>query len=401
MTNKRSMNRLFTLVLSVCFYCAQGQGMLVVSGYTNYSISGFNVLVQNSALTSSRLPHTNQAINRLESNLTEISQMCISSVIMDSLKAVPIFMDWESSEGISQYHADLSWLIQSNYNQKKWKCIEICNVKNFVAATNLNQPYRIMNEMAHAYLDRVLHMENAALVNAFDNAITDDLYTNVQYYVGNGVYATQANALAMTSMDNFFAELTETYFGSNNYFPFTRADFALYDPVAYQMIESIWTSNIDATVSVNGMMLTSNETGTDATYEWVDCDNGNTIVEGATGNSFTATKSGNYAVIVTKGQCSETSECMEITAMDITDQYATGGLVAYPNPGDGLYTIALPQVPTNVTIRVMTLTGKTIYSNSNPGGSAFKVDITQQPEGIYILDVNSGTRSYQAKLIKS
>src|SRR5690554_4922439 len=36
-----------------------------------------------------------------------------------------------------------------------------------------------------------------------------------------------------------------------------------------------------------------------ATYQWIDCNNGNAIITGETGQSYTATENGDYAVIVT------------------------------------------------------------------------------------------------------
>ena len=38
----------------------------------------------------------------------------------------------------------------------------------------------------------------------------------------------------------FFAELTEAYFGLNDYFPFKKSDLEQYDSVGYSMIEKVW-----------------------------------------------------------------------------------------------------------------------------------------------------------------
>src|SRR5690606_30664108 len=61
------------------------------------------------------------------------------------------------------------------------------------------------------------------------------------------------------------------------------------------------------TVSIAGNVLTADEIG--ASYQWIDCDNGNVSISGETNQSFTATGNGNYAVEVTQNGCTATSLC--------------------------------------------------------------------------------------------
>src|SRR5690606_3645392 len=50
-----------------------------------------------------------------------------------------------------------------------------------------------------------------------------------------------------------------------------------------------------------------------ATYQWLDCNNGNLPIGGATGQTYVPVVTGNYAVQVTIGGCTETSGCELIT----------------------------------------------------------------------------------------
>ena len=74
--------------------------------------------------------------------------------------------------------------------------------------------------------------------------------------------------------------------------------------------------SIDTGIASAGATLTVNETG--AVYQWVDCDNGNAAISGETNQSFTATTTGNYAVVVTVNNCSDTSSCtlVDFTSVD-------------------------------------------------------------------------------------
>lgn len=68
--------------------------------------------------------------------------------------------------------------------------------------------------------------------------------------------------------------------------------------------------DVDVTTTLNDETITVNATG--LVYEWVDCDDNFAPIAGETGESFTATETGNYAVIITDGNCIDTSECVEV-----------------------------------------------------------------------------------------
>ena len=38
----------------------------------------------------------------------------------------------------------------------------------------------------------------------------------------------------------YFAELTEAYFGTNDFYPFVRAELKQHDPKMYQVLEKVW-----------------------------------------------------------------------------------------------------------------------------------------------------------------
>ena len=70
--------------------------------------------------------------------------------------------------------------------------------------------------------------------------------------------------------------------------------------------------SIDSTVTVaNGVLFA---TAANWAYQWVDCDNGNAEILGATGATFAPSATGNYAVVISAAGCSETSACVEVSA---------------------------------------------------------------------------------------
>ena len=44
----------------------------------------------------------------------------------------------------------------------------------------------------------------------------------------------------MKNPREFFAELSEAYFGQNDFFPFTREQLRAFDPESFKVIEEAW-----------------------------------------------------------------------------------------------------------------------------------------------------------------
>ena len=72
-----------------------------------------------------------------------------------------------------------------------------------------------------------------------------------------------------------------------------------------------------------------------ATYQWIDCDNDYMVIDGATAADYTPESgSGNFAVIVNQGECSDTSDCFLVSDAAI-EKYERNMLNIYPNPTAG------------------------------------------------------------------
>ena len=41
----------------------------------------------------------------------------------------------------------------------------------------------------------------------------------------------------------YFSELTESYFGINDFYPFVKEELKKYDPIGYECVEKIWNFN--------------------------------------------------------------------------------------------------------------------------------------------------------------
>ena len=154
-------------------------------------------------------------------------------------------------------------------------------------------------------------------------------------------------------------------------------------PADAEMVNlSVETSPV-ATISLSNGTLAANEVN-GAFYQWINCSNQNPI-QGEIESTFTPAVGGSYAVIVTSGNCSTTSDCETMSPLGIK------GIVAemvkiYPNPANETLYIS-SSIPVNVTITAMD--GKIVKSVKN----AEKIDLTTVANSIYTVRItdNDGT----------
>ena len=72
----------------------------------------------------------------------------------------------------------------------------------------------------------------------------------------------------------------------------------------------------------------------------------------------------------------------------------------YPNPTNNTTTIALAKAVDNATIKLISLTGQAIIEKLNQTGDHFNLDISQQPQGIYFVEIRQADNVWRTKLVK-
>ena len=146
---------------------------------------------------------------------------------------------------------------------------------------------------------------------------------------------------------------------------------------------------VDTSVTQTGIILTAN--ASTATYQWLDCNNGNLIIAGATNQSFTPIANGSYAVEITENTCVDTSACFSITGVGIIENDFGNSLKIYPNPSKGKFTIETSNIQKNINVSVFSVQGKEIikrivYSYDDTKSSyEYQVDLSKSPKGIYFI----------------
>ncbi len=67
-----------------------------------------------------------------------------------------------------------------------------------------------------------------------------------------------------------------------------------------------------------------------STYQWIDCAT-NLAISNATTSNFTASVSGSYGVAVTAGSCEDTSSCVQVNVISVSEMLPNN-VIVFPNP---------------------------------------------------------------------
>jgi ferredoxin len=154
---------------------------------------------------------------------------------------------------------------------------------------------------------------------------------------------------------------------------------------------------IDTTVTLSGDTMTANATG--YSYQWVDCDNGNTPVAGATNQSFIPTTGGNYAVEISNGDCMYMSAC-DLSTVSVNENNILSTINIYPNPANDFINVSMANGGSSVNFTLLSIDGKVVYQLNNVTDKKVVIDISNNSKGIYFLKVSTDNDSNVYKVIK-
>lgn len=166
-----------------------------------------------------------------------------------------------------------------------------------------------------------------------------------------------------------------------------------------QIYLTITTIDTSVTLLNNGFSVVANDSTPGATYLWVDCNNNFSPI--ATTQQFdNSIVSGIYAVIITVGNCSDTSNCWYVNAWSIEEQLAGAAIDLYPNPNNGSFMLDLRKPATDVSLLVTDMTGRVIWTGTSQHAQQIPVQF-DAPAGMYVLTIQ--TENYRAvkSLMKS
>jgi hypothetical protein len=203
------------------------------SEYETRTVEGWTVRVNRHLLTD-RKDLGDRALQLLETRLYEVRRAVPERACGELLK-VPIWLGVDDGHApCSEYHPSRDWLAGHGFNPDKAKAVEIGNAQRFLDWSK-DQPSMVLHELAHAYHDQVLGFDNAKIKAAYRHAVETGLYDSVLRANGK-----TERAYAVTDAQEYFAEGTEAFFGTNDFYPFVRVELEKHDPELAKLLGELW-----------------------------------------------------------------------------------------------------------------------------------------------------------------
>jgi hypothetical protein len=177
-----------------------------------------------------------RALRSLANRLYEI-KLVVSPDKVARLQEVVIWLDLTHGKlRPMQYHPSAGWLRDHGYSTNLARCVHIPDATYFADPRDQHrQPWAILHELAHAYHDQVLGFEHAEILAAWRRFKASGRYESVLQINGR-----QEKHYGLTDQKEFFAEMTEAYFGLNDFYPFHRAELKRDEPELYGLLKQIW-----------------------------------------------------------------------------------------------------------------------------------------------------------------
>ena len=201
--------------------------------YVERNIEGWPVHVED-RLVKDLKPLGDKALRLLEVKLYEINRVVPAKALAE-LHKVNIWLHVDNKpHACAAYHPSAKWLSGHGLNPKMARCVEIANASRFLS-WSFSQPSMVLHELAHAYHHQVLGYANADIKAAYKRAVASKSYEAVLRYSGK-----TTRHYALNNDQEYFAEATEAYFGTNDFYPFVRAELQKHDPEMYKVIRKVW-----------------------------------------------------------------------------------------------------------------------------------------------------------------
>ena len=204
------------------------------SYYEKRELRGWTLRVNKDLLDEKHARLFADVLAELDNQLYRI-QRAVPPQAVEKLRKAVLWLEYDNTKARhAHYHPGVGWLKANNYNTDKVKGVEFGSAASFLRAVR-HQPWMVLHELAHAYHDQVLGFDHPKVKAAYEAARKSGKYEKVLIWNGR-----IGRHYAMTDHKEYFAENTEAYFGTNDIYPFVKAELKRHDPKIYAVLEELW-----------------------------------------------------------------------------------------------------------------------------------------------------------------
>jgi len=182
-------------------------------------------------------------IDHLQNQFYQVRLTVPAPAVAIMQQRVPLWMEYDSDPGLS-FHPSYKWLLNRGYPSPEGlkSLVSNCRAKGF-GKNALHQPWVVLHELTHGYdylyLGEGKHYSNPQIKAVYKKAKDSGTYESVLCR-----YSKAAKHYALSNEMEYFAENTEAYFGTNDFYPFVRAELKEHDPTGYALLQTFWGVDI-------------------------------------------------------------------------------------------------------------------------------------------------------------
>lgn len=211
--------------------------------YQVFDVRGWKLLVEQALLGETKL--ITDIRSTLEQRLAYIENV-IPEQQLAFLKTIPIWVSNEpgyplrpGENGVIPFHRSPGWLRNHGLNPHMAPGVHFINPHAIMYEHKVFEwaPETMLHELAHAYHNIELGLDQSDIKEAYKAAMNRGLYKKVPSRRDPNKLV---QAYAATNQEEYFSEMTEAYFGENDWFPRNRTELLKYDPRGYRAVEKVW-----------------------------------------------------------------------------------------------------------------------------------------------------------------
>lgn len=234
MTALRSM--LVAFLLAIGLPAIAEEKVPLPTAHTTMNVEGWSIRVDDRLLKGEHAETGARALKLLGARLVAIAAV-VPDKSLAKLREVTIELDLNYGDlNAMQYHPSAGWLKAHGYSEALAQCVHIPDVADFLSPSeNLRMPWAVLHELAHAFHDQAIGFDDPRVIAAWEKFRDSGKYKSVLTSLGK-----MREHYGLTNEKEFFAEMTESYFGSNDFYPFVTGQLKQDEPEIFKLFTEIW-----------------------------------------------------------------------------------------------------------------------------------------------------------------
>ena len=209
-----------------------------VPGYRNQTIAGWPVRISRE-LRNEQPQEAAIALKLIKQQLLNLTYI-LPAESLAIVRDVPIWLspEYDGVRPTAEYHPGSDWLRKVGRRPELVECVELSNISIFEREYK-RMPMLMLHELAHAYHHQFLGFDQPDINQAYAQAKASGSYESILR--GNGK---MEPAYGMNNSREYFAETTEAFFGTNDFYPFVRAELTKHDPRMERILARVWKPTV-------------------------------------------------------------------------------------------------------------------------------------------------------------